>query len=84
MEKDDDEVSGQGNSYDFGARFYNNRIGRFLSLDPRYFEYPFYSPYSYGGNSPIVLVDDKGEGHIIVIYSPQQTAETEAAIKVGD
>jgi RHS repeat-associated protein len=29
----DDEVSGEGNSYDFGARFYNSRVGRWLSVD---------------------------------------------------
>jgi RHS repeat-associated protein len=30
----DDEVSGQGNQYDYGFRVYNPRIGRFLSVDP--------------------------------------------------
>ena len=58
----DDEVKGEGNSYDFGARMYNPRIGRFFSIDPRTNEFPFWSPYSYAGNSPIRITDVGGEG----------------------
>jgi RHS repeat-associated protein len=51
MEKDD-ELKGTGNSYDFGARIYDPRVGRFLSLDPKTTEYPFFSPYVFAGNNP--------------------------------
>ncbi len=44
MEKDD-EVNGNGNHLDMGARAYDNRLGRFMSID-RYSErYPDVSPY---------------------------------------
>lgn len=61
MEKDD-EVKGRGNSYDFGARMYDSRLGRFLSIDPLALEFPFASPYCYALNSPIMFIDANGEG----------------------
>jgi RHS repeat-associated protein len=61
MEKDD-EVKGHGNSYDFGARMYDSRVGRFLSRDPREKEFPFMSVYCFAGNNPIKYIDLKGGG----------------------
>lgn len=58
----DDEVSGQGNSYDFGSRMYQSRLGRFTSLDPRMSEFAFQSPYAYAMNNPIRFIDVDGEG----------------------
>ena len=49
MEKDD-EVKGLGNSLDFGARMYDPRLGRWLSLDPLQQKYPFASPYNFALN----------------------------------
>lgn len=60
MEKDD-ELKGKGNSYDFGARMYDPRLGRFLSLDPQVKKLPSNSPYSFAVNSPILFVDFGGE-----------------------
>ena len=60
MEKDD-EVKGNGNSYDFGARLYDSRVGRWLSLDPLASKYPNLSPYNFVANSPIIFIDPDGE-----------------------
>jgi RHS repeat-associated protein len=46
----DNEVSGGGNSYDYGFRIYNPRLGRFLSTDPLTSSFPYYTPYQYAGN----------------------------------
>ncbi|NME68500.1 RHS repeat domain-containing protein [Flammeovirga aprica] len=57
--------NGPGDSfahYDFGARIYDSRIGRFLSIDLLWKEYPFYSPYIYASDNPILLIDNNGEG----------------------
>lgn len=61
MEKDD-EKSGVGNSYDFGARLYDPRLGRFLAVDPLAKVYTWQSPFSYVRNNPIFFIDFEGEG----------------------
>lgn len=60
-EKDDEIKSGIGNSYNYGARMYDSRLGRFLSIDPMYAGVPHSSPYSYAVNSPILFIDFDGE-----------------------
>ena len=68
MERDD-EVKGAGNSYDFGARMYDSRLGRWLSIDRQHSKYPWCSPYVFVANKPIVFVDPNGEE--IIITGPQ-------------
>ena len=58
----DDEVHGEGNSYDLGLRQYDPRLGRMKSLDPRTPEYPWQSPFVYHKNSPIAVIDYLGGG----------------------
>jgi len=60
MEKDD-ELKGNGNSYDFGARMYDPKIGRFLSLDPQAKKQPGWSAYKAFLDNPIIYVDPTGE-----------------------
>jgi RHS repeat-associated protein len=42
-------TSGEGH-YDFGARIYDPRLGRWLSLDPLMAKYPHNSPYAFSEN----------------------------------
>lgn len=56
----DPEIKGGGNSYDFGARMYDNRIGRWLAVDPLAAKYPSMAPYVGIGNNPIIYVDPDG------------------------
>ncbi|MNX77013.1 hypothetical protein D3C86_1085330 [compost metagenome] len=59
MEKDD-ELKGGGNSYDFGARILDPRIGRWLTIDPLAVKYPDLSTYNFVANSPIIFLDPDG------------------------
>ncbi|MCP9751022.1 RHS repeat protein [Ferruginibacter sp. HRS2-29] len=60
--ENDNDVKGEGNQIGFEARIYDPRLGRFLSPDPRETEYEWQSTYAYFRNSPISVVDVKGEG----------------------
>ena len=62
----DNEISGEGNSYDFGARLYNPRLGRWNSIDALASKYPGMSPYNFVANNPIIFVDPDGKDIIIV------------------
>ncbi|MFA9212442.1 MAG: RHS repeat domain-containing protein [Candidatus Methylacidiphilales bacterium] len=57
----DNETYGEGNAYDFGARIYDSRLGRWLAVDPLMSKYPFFSPFNYCANNPMVFVDPDGK-----------------------
>jgi RHS repeat-associated protein len=59
--ENDNEIKGEGNSLDFGARIYDSRLGRFLSLDPLQEKFPSESNYIFAGNSPIYMMDVDGK-----------------------
>jgi RHS repeat-associated protein len=61
MRKDDEIHGATGTSYDFGARIYDPRVGRFLSLDPYSSKFPGESPYLFAGDNPIYYIDKNGE-----------------------
>ena len=56
----DNDVKGEGNQVDYGARIYDPRVGRFYSVDPLIHQYAYYSPYLFAGNSPILNLDVDG------------------------
>ena len=60
MEKDAEMHGNDGDSYDFGARMYDARVGRWLSRDPEFKRYPSFSSYCSFANNPLVFVDPDG------------------------
>tara|TARA_R110002050_G_scaffold107485_2_gene217925 strand:+ start:2520 stop:2915 length:396 start_codon:yes stop_codon:yes gene_type:complete len=60
MERDD-VVKGNGNSYDFEARIYDPRVGRWFSIDPMSSRYPSFTSYGFAANNPILFLDPNGK-----------------------
>ena len=77
MEKDDEVTEQSGTSYDFGARFYNPRVGRWLSVDPVSRKQPGWSPYKAMFDNPMVYSDPDGKTEYLktIIYY-EKTGET--------
>ncbi len=63
----DNEIKGEGNSYDFGARMLDPRVGRWFARDPLEKKYPYITPYSFAGNSPLQIIDVGGEKLIKIV-----------------
>lgn len=56
----DNEIYGEGNAYSFEFRVYDPRLGRFLSVDPLYKDYPFINNYAFAENRCIEGIDLEG------------------------
>jgi len=72
-QENDNEVKGTGNQQDFGARIYDPRIGRWLSIDPLQKKYPDLTPYAFVGNSPVRFIDYDGRDFGVKIDHAKKT-----------
>ena len=59
-QEQDNEIKGSGNSMNFKFRMHDPRLGRFLSIDPLTSSFPWYTPYQFAGNTPIIAIDLEG------------------------
>jgi RHS repeat-associated protein len=66
--------------YDYGFRIYDPRLGRFKSVDPLTQSFPWYTPYQFAGNKPIVAVDLDGLEEKVA--TTQYTAADGTALKL--
>jgi RHS repeat-associated protein len=60
-----DEIYGEKNAYDFGARIQDPRLGRWLSVDKLHSKHADVSPYCFARNSPIIFMDFDGNDVLI-------------------
>jgi RHS repeat-associated protein len=80
----DDEVSGEKNSYDFGARLYNPRIGRWFSRDALESRKPSYSPYQSFKGNPIIFNDPDGNDEYLTIVIDNKKTGQEITLQKTD
>jgi len=59
----DDAISGSGNNLDFGARIYDSRLGRWMSVD--LIDNTSLSGYVFGSSNPVVFIDSDGNDEYI-------------------
>lgn len=64
------EWGDNGVSYDFGARIYDSRVGRWLSIDAKASDYPGINPYNAFTNNPISYIDPDGKAAKDVVFDP--------------
>ena len=57
----DNDVKGEGNSYDYGFRMYDQRVARFLSIDTFSYKFPSWSTFSSFGDNQIKNIDIDGK-----------------------
>lgn len=56
----EEETDGTADNYDFGARIYDGRLGRWLAVDPLANSYPAFSPCNFVLNNPLNFIDPDG------------------------
>lgn len=66
--ENDNEVKGEGNQLNYGARAYDPRVGRFLSMDPLHAIHADMTPYHNATNNPISRIDIDGNDDIHFHY----------------
>jgi RHS repeat-associated protein len=83
--ENDNEVKGvEGSQQDYGMRIYDPRLGRFLSVDPLAYSFPYFTPYQFSGNMPIAAVDLDGlEQYVVTYYKDQNNKTTKIEIRAA-
>jgi len=78
----DNEIKGEGNSYNFKYRGYDPRINKFTSIDPLSKEYPWNSSYAFAENRLIDAIDLEGAEKLIVAKSSNPTLNEPGKAKI--
>ena len=77
----DNETYGDGNELDFGARVYDGRLGRWLSVDPSIQTQADQSSYKAMYNNPIIFIDPDGKDEFLILkVINKATGKTEIKI----
>ncbi len=72
----DNEIKGEANSLDFGARIYDPRVGRWMSTDSLESKYPSMSAYNYVANTPRMAIDPDGKRRHSCLRALRETLRT--------
>src|SRR5688572_4285183 len=86
--KELDKEQASFTTYDYGFRIYSPALAKFLSVDPLSKSYPWYTPYQFAGNKPVIAIDLDGLEEKITIgamaWHSRPATQTETAITLAD
>ena len=88
-ENDSETISTDEGTQDYGLRIYNPALARFFSIDPLTGNYPYYTPYQFAGNKPILATDLDGaeenptNNGTTQPSTPEQTNQNESSNKTN-
>lgn len=85
MEKLDELHDNSADSYDFGARIYDARLGRWLSTDALATSKPDISPYQAFRNCPLVFKDPDGkdEWNVVIVKDKGGKVVSKTSVRVS-
>jgi len=69
--ENDNDVKGAGNQQDYGARTYDPRVARWMSMDALAQIYPSIAPYAFALNPPVMAKDP--DGNVVIFINGQHT-----------
>jgi RHS repeat-associated protein len=72
-EKDAEGMGGGSATYDYGFRIYNPNLGKFLSVDPLSYSYPWNSNFAYAENDVIRSIDLDGCEKMLMMVHQNST-----------
>jgi RHS repeat-associated protein len=74
------ELDSHGDTYEFEYRIHDARVGRFLSVDPLYKEYPWNSTYAFAENKVIRYKELEG----LETIDPMKTEQIARSLQIND
>jgi RHS repeat-associated protein len=64
----EEQTAGKTNWLDYGARMYDDFLGRWFTHDPKSYRRPWESPYGYCGGNPVLRVDPKSSNYLVPLW----------------